>query len=528
MKNNQPVTQREYPLADDTLIMSITDPQSRIVYVNPDFVAASGFEQAELTGQPHSMVRHPDMPAQAFADMWRTIASGESWVGVVKNRRKNGDHYWVRANATPIGQDGTITGYTSVRVKPSRAEVETAEALYRKVSEGHAGKLAFHKGLVVRRGVLGWLSWGQLMPVRWRIRLGMGGALLMAALGVSLAGRLSLDGGLAMLLGGLTGCFWLERQIALPLSKILEEARRAACGQPCRAEGLNRVDEIGMLMRNVHQANLNLQSLIKDVTLRSDTVGSSGTAISLASADLSIRTESQARELEQTGASMEELSSAVRHNADHTKQATELAQTVSEVATRGGDAVAQVVETMQGINESSRRIADIIGLIDGIAFQTNILALNAAVEAARAGEQGRSFSVVASEVRVLAARSAEAAKEIKALITDSVGRVGRGVEQAERAGATMTEVVGGIQRVTQIIRDISIATDEQSGGVAQVGTAIMQMERVTQQNASMVHDMTVAVDTLRAQMTGLDLATQVFNQMADIKVSTQGARLRPS
>ena len=506
------MSQREYPLADDALIMSITDPESHIVYVNLDFVEASGFEHSELTGQPHNVVRHPDMPQQAFADMWNTIKGGESWVGMVKNRRKNGDHYWVRANATPIEQDGRITGYTSVRIKPSRAEVDAAEVLYQKMREGKAGGLAMHKGLLLRRGALAWMSWLQVMPVRWRIRLGMLLAMTIAALGPLLAGQLSSVGSAALILGGMVGCFMLERQLAAPLVRILAESKRAARGQPCLGEGLNRVDEIGMLMRNVHQASLNLQSLLKDVTRRSDAISGSGSMIAQASGDLSGRTESQAGALEQTGASMEELSSAVRYNADNAKQATELAQVASEIAVRGGETVAQVVNTMQGINDSSRRIADIISLIDGIAFQTNLLALNAAVEAARAGEQGRGFAVVAGEVRALAARSAEAAKDIKKLITESVDRVGQGTEQVGRAGATMTEMVRGIQRVTQLIREISIATEEQSGGVSQIGAAIVQLEQVTQQNGSMVRDMLDAAETLETQMSSLGLATKVFAQ----------------
>jgi methyl-accepting chemotaxis protein len=356
------------------------------------------------------------------------------------------------------------------------------------------------------------MSWFQVMPVSWRIRLGMLLAMTIAALGPLLAGQFSTVGGAALILGGMIGCLMLERQIAAPLGRLLAESKRAARGQPCLGEGLQRVDEIGMLMRNVHQASLNLQSLLKDVARRSDAMSGSGAVIAQASADLSSRTESQAGALQEIGASMEELSSAVRYNADNAKQATELAQVASEIAMRGGKAVTQVVNTMQGINDSSRRISDIISLIDGIAFQTNLLALNASVEAARAGAQGRGFAVVAGEVRALAARSAEAAKDIKTLITESVDRVGQGTEQVGHAGTTMTEMVKGIQRVTQLIREISIATEEQSGGVSQIGAAIVQMERVTQQNGSMVKDMLDAAETLETQMTGLGLATKVFAQ----------------
>ena len=516
MRNNPSVSLNEYPLPDDALIMSLTDPQSHIVYVNLDFIEASGFERDELTGQPHNMVRHPDMPPEAFADMWQTIQGGESWVGVVKNRRKNGDHYWVRANATPLEQDGRITGYTSVRVKPSRQEVEAAESLYQDLRAGRAGGIRLHKGLVVRRGMLAWMSIFQFMPMRWRLRLGVLLAVLVAALGplgAEMGGfpfwiAISVLGSLGML----AGCWVLERQIATPLDHVLQEARRAACGQPCQGESLNRVDEIGMLMRVIHQANLNLQALVKDVARRSGAVSTSGGALKQASTDLSGRTESQASALEQTVASMEELTSAVRHNADNARQAADLAQMASEVAAQGGAAVVQVIDTMRGIQDSSKRIADIIGLIDGIAFQTNLLALNAAVEAARAGDQGRGFAVVAGEVRALARRSAEAAREIKALIADSVGRVEQGTRQVDRAGATMTDVVNRIQRATLLIREISLATDEQGGGLAQVSSAAMQLEQLTQQNATMVQDMSGTAETLGAQMVGLTLATKVFSR----------------
>ncbi len=226
--------------------------------------------------------------------------------------------------------------------------------------------------------------------------------------------------------------------------------------------------------------------------------------------DLSARTENQASALQQTAASMEELSSTVKQNADNARQANQLAQSASTVAVQGGEVVAQVVDTMKGINDSSKKIADIISVIDGIAFQTNILALNAAVEAARAGEQGRGFAVVASEVRSLAGRSADAAKEIKTLITDSVTRVGQGSALVDHAGATMTEVVASIRRVTDIMGEISAASAEQNKGVSQVGEAVTQIDQVTQQNAALVEEMAAAASSLKAQAQDLVQAVSVF------------------
>jgi methyl-accepting chemotaxis protein len=243
-------------------------------------------------------------------------------------------------------------------------------------------------------------------------------------------------------------------------------------------------------------------------------VASASAQIASGNHDLSSRTESQASALEQTAASMEQLSATVKQNADSARQANQLALSASGTAVQGGEVVARVVETMKGINDSSRKIADIIGVIDGIAFQTNILALNAAVEAARAGEQGRGFAVVASEVRSLAGRSAEAAQEIKMLINASVERVEQGTLQVDQAGTTMAEVVTGIKRVTDLMGEISAASNEQSQGVAQVGEAVMQMDQVTQQNAALVEEMAAAASSLKSQ------AQELVETVAVFKLST--------
>jgi methyl-accepting chemotaxis protein len=258
-----------------------------------------------------------------------------------------------------------------------------------------------------------------------------------------------------------------------------------------------------------------LRQTVAAVRQGAEMVATSSSEIASGNHDLSARTESQASALEQTAASMEELGSTVRQNADNARQANQLAMNASEVAIKGGEVVGQVVETMKGINQASHRIADIIGVIDGIAFQTNILALNAAVEAARAGEQGRGFAVVASEVRNLAGRSAEAAKEIKALIGASVERVEHGSTLVDQAGATMTEVVAAIRRVTDIMGEISAASSEQSAGVAQVGEAVTQMDHATQQNAALVEEMAAAASSLQGQAQDLVHTVAVFRLNAE-------------
>ena len=266
----------------------------------------------------------------------------------------------------------------------------------------------------------------------------------------------------------------------------------------------------GSVLASMAAMRENLARIVSQVRSGSDSIATASSQIAQGNQDLSSRTEQQASSLQQTAASMDELGSTVRQNADNARQASQLAQGASEVASRGGAVVAEVVDTMKGIQGSSQKIADIIGTIDGIAFQTNILALNAAVEAARAGEQGRGFAVVASEVRSLAQRSAEAAKEIKTLITDSVARVESGTALVDRAGQTMSEIVGAIGRVSDIVGEISVASAEQSDGVGQVGQAVNQMDQVTQQNAALVEESAAAADSLRLQARQLVDAVAVF------------------
>jgi methyl-accepting chemotaxis protein len=271
-----------------------------------------------------------------------------------------------------------------------------------------------------------------------------------------------------------------------------------------------RPNDHDSLLFELESMRKNFGEIVANVRHNADGVANTSAEIAQGNHDLSARTEQQASALEQTASSMEELNSTVSQNADNARLANQLAQSASAVAVKGGEVVAQVVGTMKHINESSNRIFDIIGVIDGIAFQTNILALNAAVEAARAGEQGRGFAVVATEVRSLAGRSADAAKEIKGLISASVERVAQGTALVDQAGATMTEVVSSIQRVTDIVGEISSASGEQASGVSQVGEAVTHMDHATQQNAALVEEMAAAASSLKAQAEELVQAVAVF------------------
>jgi len=904
MRSNLPVTPNEVKLTERTLIVSRTDLQGRITYVNKDFLDISGFTEAELIGEPHNMVRHPDMPAEAFEDMWRDLKAGRPWTGYVKNRCKNGDFYWVLANATPIFDNGQVSGYLSVRRKVEDAAIPALDDIYRKFREGKAGSLRISHGEVVKG------SGGGLKNVSLGIKLGALLAFLVVTLIVQaviglyqvsitndvvgdifarrteptrIIGRISklmADNRSQVLLGlqhdpssplskmhdhpasvhneavqkniaeitslwatydkliqgdehrkladdyvasrkkfvqeGLLPAtkaleqsdyeganliilkninpfyneasgkadliaaylaeqskkqfagsqaqfeqvrtmtvgvlllvlmlvigvgIWLVRSITRPLSAVLNTLTNVTQGNYSNKIEVSRDDEIGKVLQGLQTmqtrlgfevteakrqademtrikialdsvstpvriadpagmviyANQTLKETLRriepvlkaqnpkfsvdgfvgssignlyadpdaalkrlgslektvevimdiggrtyrvitspvfteagerlgsvgewqdrtdqlavereingivegaargDLTGRVDPAGKDGFFLALAqgingllvstqdalqatsevlsrvaqgdltqtitaeysgifgqlkddtnttierlrevvgrikeaselistasqeiaagNTDLSSRTEEQASSLEETASSMEQLNATVRQNAENAKQANEHAKNSNEIATRGGQMVKQVVQTMTGIQDSSKKIADIIGVIDSIAFQTNILALNAAVEAARAGEQGRGFAVVATEVRNLAQRSATAAKEIKELIAESVGKVDAGTRLVDQAGDTMDDVVSSFQQVANLVTEISNASREQSSGIEQVTQAVSQMDEVTQQNAALVEQAAAAAESLEEQARGLVQSVGMF-QLA----SGQGGR----
>ncbi len=897
MRTNLPVTDKEVALRPDSLIVSKTDLKGRLTYINHDFIEISGFAEAELIGEPHNLVRHPDMPSEAFEDLWRDLKAGRPWTGMVKNRCKNGDYYWVLATATPTRDaSGNVDGYMSVRRKPSAEQVQAADQAYRLFREKRAGNLRIQHGAVVKGGpgLLAGLSlkarmmagfgamllalaavailglWGMasteeqveglyarriiplqevatigklmadnraqmlaalqhdpanpfaklhdhgidthlthidrniaavsehwanyrkhvhspehvkladafeqsrkrfvaegLLPARtalgegrfgeandirrlkadaayaeaskdmenllkylndagvrqvekshdafsstrlWMIFAGVAAlvlgmliarALILAVtrpigevvatfqslangdytrnvdttrndeMGQVLQGLQSMqiqqgfnvaeakrvsdenlrikigldcvsspvriadpDGRIIYankallkavgemeevlrayipgfsadkLVGSDVGVFYRDgRDEALARLKTLAETRRSEMGIGNRvylvttnpivndrgqrlgtvgewrdrtnevavekevaaivgaaangdfstrvieddkegffrslAQDLNRLlntsqqgledvarvlssmaggdlsqtinadyaGTFGQLKDDTNATVLRLQEIVTQIKDATDAINTAAKEIASGNQDLSSRTEEQASSLEETASSMEELTSTVKLNADNARQANELAGTAQQVAVKGGDVVSQVVDTMSAIHQSSSKIADIIGVIDGIAFQTNILALNAAVEAARAGEQGRGFAVVATEVRNLAQRSAAAAKEIKGLISDSVEKVETGNRLVDQAGRTMDEVVTSIKRVAKIMADISDASREQSSGIEQVSLAVSQMDEVTQQNAALVEEAAAAAESLEEQAHNLAQAVSVF------------------
>jgi aerotaxis receptor len=692
MRNNQPVTGQAYPLRDDQSLISRTDAQGNINYVNEDFIELSGFSEAELIGSPHNMVRHPDMPVEAFSDMWNTLKSGQSWTGMVKNRRKDGDHYWVLANATPIRENGAITGFTSVRTAPTAEQISHATKAYARFKAGKAGGWQIRQGQVVRSGVAGALAGLKTLTIRGRliaficllclvmsgigaiglygmnssnaqlrtvfedrivplgqldkvVRLLNRNSLLVAKainstspeeikttaknIGINieevnanwqaysmsyltpeekiLADKFTLDRtnfvtqGLKPVMAALTlgnidevkrlehdvigpafepvresvnaliqlqldvaklesesanvhfifmrniisaiiimgivlsffSARFLIRAIVHPINQAVNLVREIAAGNLSANIKTDSNDEMGRMQHALNVMNKSLTNIVAGVRRNAEAIGSSSIEIANGNIDLSQRTEEQASTLEETAASMEELTSTVKSNADNSKQARELAHAASVIASQGGEAMSLVVGTMESIAASSQKITDIISVIEGIAFQTNILALNAAVEAARAGEQGRGFAVVASEVRNLAQRSAAAAKEIKELIGDSVSKVETGTKQVRDAGKTIDGVVTAVQSVSNIMNDITSASLEQSIGIEQVNQAVMQMDEVTQQNAALVEEAAAAAESMQMQGRALIQAMNVFRlsnsnaQANHGRAVSQAVRLEP-
>lgn len=507
-----PPTQNEFMYAADSTLMSATDTRSYITYANTAFRHICGFGEMSMQGYPHNVIRHPDMPKEAFADMWSTIQSGDTWTGLVKNKRIDGDHYWVRANVAPIREENIIQGYISVRTQPQRQEIAFAEDLYAKVRSGKAQNQAFYKGLVINKGLFSFSRLRKSMPVRWVIRLALG-IMMVFSLGLSwFFGQLPglLIGALPVFLLSILVCFFLERRIAQPLETILEHAKDVAAGYTRHEFHMDRVDEIGMIARSINQSGLNLQALVDDVDAQMSGLQGVSEQIGVGNHELSQRTEQTSVSLAEAQRVTQEMNQLVQESASHANAAYELASSTYQAAERGGEIVGSVVQTMQEIARAATRISDINSVIDGIAFQTNLLALNASVEAARAGEVGRGFAVVASEVRNLALRSATAAKDIRSLIDDSVNKTLEGEKEAAQAGEAMNNILSEMRQVNDLVQGISDGARTQSASAKQVSTYIETIGAMTEKNAALVESISRAGDDMQSRMSNLNAVVQLF------------------
>ena len=537
MRTNLPVTNVEYVLRDDEGPTSKTDIHGNITYVNQDFINISGYSEEELMGAPQNIVRHPDMPEAAFADLWRTIKRGKPWTGLVKNRCKNGDHYWVEANVSPIIENNKIVGYTSVRAKPSREQVQAADSVYRAVKAGDK-RIEIREGNVVMRSPIQRLKDLTTFSIKTKLALASASVSLLFMVTGALSWLATTQDSpqladwsmaltfLGVLLGGILGVT-LYRSCIKPLERVRQDIECMSSGDLSGKIEARGDDEMARLVQSLRILQLNIKWLVGQISETTALVNMNAREIAMGNADLCGRTESQASSLEETASTMEELTSTVKQNAEHAHHASKLVLSTAEIAGNGGEVVGKVINTMGSIKESSRKIADIIGVIDGIAFQTNLLALNAAVEAARAGEQGRGFAVVASEVRNLAQRSAGAAKEIKTLISDSVEQVEVGRQLVDEAGEAMDDIVTSVQLVADIINGTATASQEQSSGIEQVNQAVGQMDEITQQNAALVEQAAAAAESLQGQAAKLAQLVDTF-KLTQAGRSAVSARREPA
>ncbi|KPQ21060.1 MULTISPECIES: methyl-accepting chemotaxis protein [unclassified Halomonas] len=681
MRNNQPVTQQEYPLTEETVLISRSDLKGNVTYANPTFVEVSGYSRDELIGAPHNIIRHPDMPEAAFADLWKTLKSGTTWQGLVKNRRKNGDHYWVHATLAPLRDGDRIVGYTSVRRKASPKAVAKAEKIYAEMREkGKSRHYTLVRGTLRRKGLTGMLSRFRVTSLRAKLIGMVAAALLLLGLagglgiyGLMVSGerldtlsrsglddvanlqrieqtvgqvmeqlepavrnprsveademsealmaeldsiRLSWDeyradedqsseviqsfgnaldnwsngvdqATTALVDGNGFGAFEALNDVAVPSARALREqvsqlvqSERAlaadmlseaqqgrqqmvvaqlvlmglgalvmiglsmlilksvmrslagaryitfqiAAGNLAARERRQTGDELGELLYSLDTMRFSLSGIVGDVESRVSVVTPAVQQIAAENEELASRTEQQASSLQETASSMEEMTSTVQQNTDNARQASELAVQNARSTQQTGEQMQQLVERMQRIAQSAEKMTEMISVIDGIAFQTNILALNASVEAARAGEHGRGFAVVASEVRNLAGRSAEAAQEIRRMIDSTTQEVTGGRSAVEQAEKAIDAVMHQVNRVSELMESISTASSEQSSGIGQINAAIAEMDNVTQQNATKVQSIAASADNLALEAFELANVVDAFRLEGAQEESIKTAR----
>ncbi len=534
MRINLPVTQNNYELHPGDALVSTTDLRGQITYCNPSFVTISGFERGELIGSPHNLIRHPDMPREAFRDMWDTLEAGRPWTALVKNRRKNGDHYWVRANVTPVvTAGGEITGYMSVRTWASPTEIAEAAAVYARMVEAERASqplpLRLREGRIERPGTVRALCRKVIGSSAPRVLLGMAAIValpLVVARSPWTAGHAALLVPLAVVLEALGGIGLYRTSVKRTLDDLVANARAVAAGDLSRPMFSRDSFLARAVGRELTQLSVNLQAVVGDVRNEVWRFGGVARDISGSVSDLAERTEAQAASLEEAAATMEEFTATLQQNRDRSRDASLTADTAAEAAGRGRVAIEDVRAAMSAIQKSSDDIGEITALVDELAFQTNLLALNAAVEAARAGEHGRGFAVVAGEVRQLAQRSASAARDIRSLISTAGEQVQQGRRSVEHADEQVGSIGEAVARTRTLVGEIHASADEQAAAINQINDTIANLDVVTQRNAAMTSEIRASAGGLLEQSQVLGEAVSVFRVAGEETVAV-GAPPRP-
>ncbi|ATJ84660.1 methyl-accepting chemotaxis protein [Halomonas beimenensis] len=508
MRRNLPVTDHEYPIGEHQNLMSRTDLKGRITYASPAFVEVSGFDHAELIGAPHNLIRHPDMPEAAFADLWATLQAGLTWTGLVKNRRKDGSFYWVKAHVVPLVHQGEVQGYTSVRIKPSDAERRLAEWAYPRLREGRTRGIALRRGRLSVSGPLGRL--GQRLPRG--VSAGLWGVAALAVISAGLGVVWGWPGQLVGILPLLALCASIQSRLGRSSRRLEDFAMQIAAGNLQAELPPPGNDELGEALRSLGLMRRSLANICADIHATLDRVEADTRTLGHDHLDLARRLREQSGQLQATAGGMEELATTVRHNADHTARAEEGARSARDAVTRGGDEVQRLVARMAAISRSAGQMTEALETIDAIASQTNLLALNASVEAARAGASGRGFGVVAHEVRALAERSTASAERIRELIRATLGEIEQGQAQLERLRAGNLGIVEAVADIDERIGEIGLASREQARGFDEINDAVAAMDRITRENAAGVGHCEELGDRLSDQVRWLDRAISSFRE----------------
>lgn len=510
MHQNFPISHKETQIQADQYLLSKTDLKGRFIYANPAFLELNGFTSEDLLGKSHNIIRHPDMPAAAFEDMWNTLQTGKQWLGVIKNRRKDGGFYWTQALIIPLIENNNTTGYCSVHVQPTPNQIKRSSHVYEKINQKQP------KGYVIKHGAIIPIGWRALVqklktPLQTDIQGSTSRLLFLLAIlflmAIVIPASVELRAITLYLYIAIMSLGFISAAIAgwHLYKKISTSTQQAKHITQQMTVGNLMIDTDSLIDKDInsHHVLLLLSMLRKGLSaIAEDThahINASLTATdksSISNNTLALNIQHQTIALEQTTASIAELSITVRKNSDHAQQASILAERSMSTADQGSLAVDELIAAMKSIHHSSKEISDIVNVIDRLAFQSNILALNAAVESARAGDAGKGFAVVAGEVRNLAQRSAQAAHKIKDLIENSVEKVAQGAQQAEHAGHSMHTMMNAVREVNHIVYEIAYASSAQSAGLHQIHQAITQIDEITKQNSTLVNDLSQAIHQL--------------------------------